>query len=498
MLCMIATTVTTFFLPDVTTPDSYTATLRIQITLPPSQMGSIDTNATTLFYASLFTRDITLAPLVSKYKAKYPGVADSDVFAALQTSVVTVPIVNTNYFQLSATPSFVNANASDATALVNDVFAAGVKELRLNRNALVTRLTTALDTELQQNQDALSGTIADMTALSAANQTDTFVYLEDESLYKAQVNRVTALHKQLQVLQQQQLLDGSLLHVASGNADLLTTVSSPPTQGLRYAFSPLIGLVMGIGGAYIASMFSTRLPVRGKKRDLMLPHVIATIPLLSGARTHQLDVLRKSSPCTPLFRHLRYQAREHEQTLAVITITGPRGREGKSFVAAGLAIAAAQNGLRTILVDANPRHPVQHIWFQTAPASGVLNVVESLTAGGTPASPVQPTFHPYLGLLPIGTKQTSADSLSEDLPVNGLHALTSLLHSQADLIIFDGPSLLDDANAANMVQVSDRVLLIVNEQSSQSSAVLEAENVLSTLGVPSATILNRATGDREE
>ena len=493
ILCMVATTVTTFFFPDYASPDTYTATLRIQVTLPTTTSNSkVDVNNTTAFYASLFTKDTTLSPLVNKYLAKYPGTSNNDVLSALQSSIVTLPITGTNYFTLSATPSFYNASQKDATTLVNDVFNAGVQELRTKRNSLITNLTTALNTELQQSQSQLISTGSDMKNLEAANQTDTFVYLEDESLYKAQLARVTGIQKQIQTLQLQQLTNDSLLHVASGQADILTNVSSAPTQSIRYAFSPLVGLLMGVGGAMLASMFSVRVPLRGKKRESVLPRVIATIPPLPGTRNNELTTIKASAPCTALFRHLRYQAREHEKTLSVVTVTGAGGHEGKSFVAAGLAFAAAQNGVRTILVDANTRHPVQHSWFQLPNRNGVLNVIDALSQGTTGSLPIQPTFHPYLGLLPVGTSNASSDPLLEDLPVNKLRVLTGLLYSQADLVIFDGPSLLDDANAANLTQLSDMVLLVVNAQTSKSTAVIDAENVLSSIAVPSAYVLNRA------
>ena len=489
---MVATTVATSFFPDFAAPNSYTATLRIQVTLPQSNNGKVDINNTTAFYASLFTKNVTLNNVVDKYLAKYPGFSRSDVLAELQGSVTTLPITGTNYFTLSATPSFVNASQKDATTLVNDVFNAGVQQLRQQRSTLITSLTKALMTELQQSQSQLSSTDSDMKNLQAANQTNTFVYLEDVSLYNAQLAHVTNIQKQLQSLQLQQLTDSSLLRVASGSADILTNESTAPTQSIRYAFSPLVGLLMGIGGIMLASMFSERVPLRGKKREIVLPRVIATIPPLLGTRNNELTTIKASEPCTALFRHLRYQAREHEQTLSVVTVTGPNGHEGKSLVAAGLAFAAAQNGLRTILVDANPRHPVLHTWFQLPNNTGVLNVVDALSKGSVGSLPIQPTFHPYLGLLPVGTQRASGDPLSEDLPVNTLRMLTGLLYSQADIVIFDAPSLLDDANAANLMQLSDMVLLVVNAQTSKSTSVVDAENVLASIHVPSAYVLNRA------
>jgi Mrp family chromosome partitioning ATPase len=105
-----------------------------------------------------------------------------------------------------------------------------------------------------------------------------------------------------------------------------------------------------------------------------------------------------------------------------------------------------------------------------------------------------------LGLVSIGNAdpKESSDTLKEPLRVDGLEPFTELLRSQADLVIFDGPSLLTDATATNLVMLSDVVLLVVDAQKSQSTTVLEASALLSEMGVSYATVLNRARPEAVE
>ncbi|GAC1354890.1 MAG: hypothetical protein NVS4B11_20410 [Ktedonobacteraceae bacterium] len=491
---MVVTTVTTFFLPDPPVLYSYTATLHVQATLPTSAAGRVNVNASTAFYSALFANKVTLTPLVSKYAAKYPGATADDILGALQISIVATPIVNTNVILLSATPTFyVPMTSKDAIKLVNDAFDAAVTEIHLKRSKVVDDLILALTQENQQAQSAANGTSADLKQLELAHQMDTFYYIQKQSIYNAQIQRANSLSRQLEALQQQTLGNADLLKIENNTPALTTIATTAPTVGLRYALSPFVGLIMGLGGVLLASMFSTRVPLRGKKREAVLPRIVATIPKLPELRSNQLQTIKDVSPCTSLFRHLKYQASEHERSLHVITVTSPRGREGKSLVATGLAIAAAQSGMRTILIDANPQRPVLHTWFQVPNTSGLLDAVSTLASRTSGPPLIQRTFSTMLGIVSVGNKGPTPDILAEALPIDGLGAFISQLHNQADIIIFDGASLLSDANAANLIQFSDMVLLVVDAQKSQSTAVVEAEHLLSSIDVPSAIVLNRTT-----
>jgi Mrp family chromosome partitioning ATPase len=177
----------------------------------------------------------------------------------------------------------------------------------------------------------------------------------------------------------------------------------------------------------------------------------------------------------------------------VIAVTSPRGHEGKSTVATSLAIAAAQSGLRTLLVDANPERPILHSWFQLPNTNGILDAIRSLATGVAGSSPIVSTNIPKLGFIPIGRsiQRKPSDAQKELLRINGLQPFTELLSNQTDLIIFDGSSLLNDTTSINLVSLSDVAVLVMDAQKSKSSRVLAAEDLLSKMGVPYVTVLNR-------
>ena len=64
-----------------------------------------------------------------------------------------------------------------------------------------------------------------------------------------------------------------------------------------------------------------------------------------------------------------------------LAVTGVGRGEGRSFVAANLAVMFAQNGARTLLVDADLRHPVQHRLFHVDNRRGLSTLLAGRDAG---------------------------------------------------------------------------------------------------------------------
>lgn len=89
------------------------------------------------------------------------------------------------------------------------------------------------------------------------------------------------------------------------------------------------------------------------------------------------------SPAAEVFRDLRSKLLglgpaegEVKRALAVLS---PEVGDGKTFVAANLAIAFSQLGLRTLIVDADLRSPRVHKLFEVPDRVGLSNVLAGLT-----------------------------------------------------------------------------------------------------------------------
>lgn len=102
------------------------------------------------------------------------------------------------------------------------------------------------------------------------------------------------------------------------------------------------------------------------------------------------------------FRELRSQIMfEGNSQRRAVAVVSADGGDGRSYIAANLAIAFSQLGSRTLLVDADMRSPRQHDLFRAQGEGGL----SSILAGRAGVRPIQAVADlPSLYILPVGTQ----------------------------------------------------------------------------------------------
>ena len=487
LLLMAVVTIASSVIPDSASSTGYQAQLQVQVELLGSS-GINNAKDATKFFLDTFSNPDTLnlaLPKLAKMQ-QFPGLT----LTSLESLVTISDVKDTNLFNLIG----VSDSPQDASIVAKTVFQAFLDRIHNDRAKVVNGLVAALNLDLTQVTSDEANSAATLQSLQATGKSSTPAYSFIAALHNQQKHRADHINALLLHLQQQGFGPNDILKLVSNTPVITTVPGTGPTQSQRIALSPLIGLIMGLGGIVLASCFSNNVPLRGKRREDVLPRITAVFPKLPKLKEDRLRVLeRTSSECLPLLRRLRYQSGEFEKPLHVITVTSPKRREGKSTLASSLAFASAKSGMRTILVDANVARPVLHAWFHIPNGSGTIDVTNALAAGIPGPLPLVGTSIAELGVLPIGLKKQKKASggFEEDLRSDGLRPFIDLLSSQADLIVIDGPSLLTNVGAANLVMLSDIVLLTVDAQKSKSSQILEAEDMLSKLKVSFSIVLNR-------
>jgi protein-tyrosine kinase len=138
----------------------------------------------------------------------------------------------------------------------------------------------------------------------------------------------------------------------------------------------------------------------------------------------------------------------------VLAIVSPGPTEGRSYAAANLALAFAQLGERTLLIDADLRAPRQHRIFNVPDRLG-LSAVLSGRAGGGAVIPV-PEFG-ALSLLPAGARPPNPQEL---LSRPALAVLLHELKGAFDVVLLDTPpaKMFADAQAVAFQAGSAMVL----------------------------------------
>ncbi len=117
----------------------------------------------------------------------------------------------------------------------------------------------------------------------------------------------------------------------------------------------------------------------------------------------------------------------------MLAIVSPGSGEGRSYVAANLAVVFSQLGERTLLIDADLRAPRQHRIFNVPDRIGLSAILSGRADRGA-VVPIPECG--TLSLLPAGARPPNPQEL---LLRPAFAALLQELGSELDLIIFDTP-----------------------------------------------------------
>ena len=152
---------------------------------------------------------------------------------------------------------------------------------------------------------------------------------------------------------------------------------------------------------------------------------------------------------------------------AILLVT-PADYAGQATAPANLAIAAAQNGTPTILVDADLHNPSLQQRFGTEKRSGLSNMLsqDSITTQQL-VQHMSKTFIPDLYLLGAGPATQQSIEIRRFLSNRLGDVVTSLrfflkeAESRPGLIIFNSPPVLSDIDAALISSHMDQAFLTI-------------------------------------
>lgn len=168
------------------------------------------------------------------------------------------------------------------------------------------------------------------------------------------------------------------------------------------------------------------------------------------------------------FRELRAELvagvldRKVPRALAVVS---PQRGDGRSYVAANLAIAFAQLGGRTLLVDADLQAPRQHALFRVDDAVGLSQLLAGRTAA---ESVVQPSPVPGLLLLAAGPIPPNPAEL---LHRGACAALIQELLAKFDYVVLDTSAASQGTEARILAAMAGAALVVARPHAARLAAL---------------------------
>ena len=156
------------------------------------------------------------------------------------------------------------------------------------------------------------------------------------------------------------------------------------------------------------------------------------------------------SPQMEALRALRSQLmlRWFNEERKVLAIVSPGAQEGRSYLAANLAVIFSQLGERTLLIDANLRNPRQHSIFNLSLGTGLTSVLSGragqdaivripfftdlsvLAAGPVPPNPLELLGRPEFSRL-LGDARQYYDVILIDTPAGAVYSDTMTVAARA-------------------------------------------------------------------
>ena len=249
----------------------------------------------------------------------------------------------------------------------------------------------------------------------------------------------------------------------------------------------VVGMILAI--ATIAGFFfldSSLRTVDEAERLIGMP-VLAAIPIITNLKiAGDALVMRKASDSAPSesFRSLRSAVSllgpESERRVLLMTSAVPG--EGKTTVSGNIAIAFAQQGLKTLLIDADLRRPALTKLFEVV---GETGVAEYIATGNLS---LIPSGVENLSLIPSGAH---APNPAELLANPRFRELIDLMKQKFDRIVIDSAPINVVSDTFSIVEMASTICLVVRANRSPRKVVRRALELLHRARVrPAGIVLN--------
>jgi len=272
-----------------------------------------------------------------------------------------------------------------------------------------------------------------------------------------------------------------------------STPINPPNTASSGVLGAMIGVVLGLVFAFIVETFDTSLGAIEDVEVTLGLRVLGLIPhieqkdiqesLKDEYKQDMAETMIRDARLIPnygpqsvlaeSFRSLRtnIQFNALDKNIKTIVLTSATPGEGKTLVAANLAIAMAQGGLRTLLTDTDLRKPTIHRIFGLDASPGVtefllsnydfsdtIKTVTDIMMGRMSMDKIMLT--PGIDNLHIMTSGTIQLNPAELMQSEKLKGFIDEIHDQYDVILLDTPPLVSAADASILTMKTDGVLLV--------------------------------------
>ncbi|MBW4443063.1 MAG: polysaccharide biosynthesis tyrosine autokinase [Plectolyngbya sp. WJT66-NPBG17] len=278
-----------------------------------------------------------------------------------------------------------------------------------------------------------------------------------------------------------------------GNAQVIASAIPPdepvaPKKVLYLAAAAALGLILGVLTAFILEYRDSTLKTSRDAREVFRYPLLGVIPaseqndnqLRNGERQGSFEISVRDNPHSfiseiyrMVFANLKLFHADQGDCKIVVVASSIAG-EGKSTLAANLALAASEAGNRTLLIDADMRRPRQHTMWNLSTRDGLSDV---LSGRLEPQNVIQQSEG--LDILPSGNLSSNPSPLINS---NRMRWLIQAFSKSYDFVVIDTSPLLISADASIIAKMTDGVLLAVRPGVVAQQDAVRAQELLQQSG----------------
>ena len=241
-------------------------------------------------------------------------------------------------------------------------------------------------------------------------------------------------------------------------ADFATVPQRPifPRRSFILAFALFLGVALGIFVALVVDRTSEAVTSAEEVKELLDVPVLASVPRIRDlTNANILDLMASRRFFAEIVRTLRANIDflRRNKPLKVFLITSMAPIEGKTTIATSLAIAWAQAGYDTILVDFDLPRPSIHEFLNLSNEKGLTDLLTG-TAGIDEI--IQETSLKFLKVITIGSSFTNIILNNKQIE----HILNNL-RERAEIVIIDSAPIAGVSDTTLLIPRVDGVIAVV-------------------------------------
>ena len=516
ILCFVLVGLGTFIGSKLQKP-LYQSSALVQVVLRSSNNQSSD-------YTSLLASDQLVQtesqlavsdPVLREVASHYNGLTVEELSKEVTTSVK----LNTQLFEIDV----LNPSPIRAATLANDVAATLIKRQIQAAQQVNNRSQQQIQQDLNSTQRQIDTITSQVATLKAQPDKQSQIAVLQTKLtgLVQHYNQWDTLLAQLVFTQSQ---NGDFLQVAQAAQPGITPVR--PQILLNTAVGLILGLFLGMVLAILFEQVDTRVRTPEALADLLGWPILATVWRVDSAKKESIINPSGNSANAEAYRILRTNIGFSgiDKPLHSLVVTSAFPNDGKSTIAANLAIFMAKAGKNTILVDADLRRPtLQEKFGLPADKLGLSNAVLAFSLQDRPTTSsnhlmratslqpmdalsttnlsLQPFIHPVempnLWVMPAGPLPPNPSELLDSKAMDRL--LLALTNCGAEIVIFDTSPLLGLSDASILVSKTDATLVVTDIARAKKGNLKQIKAVLAQAGANVlGTVVNKQPHKRTD